>query len=422
MNLNHALKAALTAGVLAVSWPMVWAADLAGLVRETLEQHPLVVSARQQQAAAAQDTANARWQYYPTPAVSVQQGNQGATANLDSKVRTVSLQQPLWTAGRLGAQVDRALANEQVGAAALEEVRQDLALRVLSGWNSVQSALLRLKAYEKSLATHDRLLKQVVRRREEGASPDSDVMLARSRLESVRADVLSSRMQLDTALEQLSQLAGRKVLAHEVPLHKLEPLPERLLVDEWVDKALERAPGVVKAQARVQAQTAEVEIAKAAFWPEVYVRYEKKHGDVIRYRSTTFIGMEASLGAGLSKQTAAAAAQARLDAVQSEWQSQRRTVTEQVRSDFAQWVSATQRSVMLEAAFSASENVAESWSRQFLSGRKSWQEVMNAAREQAQNEAQWGDVQAQAMALGKRLVVYAEGVDALLSAAAVKGQ
>ena len=32
-------------------------------------------------------------------------------------------------------------------------------------------------------------------------------------------------------------------------------------------------------------------------------------------------------------------------------------------------------------------------------GRKSWQEVMNAAREQAQNEALWGDVQAQASAL-----------------------
>lgn len=422
MNLNPVMKASLLAGVLALSAPMVWAVDLAGLVRETLEQHPTVVSARQQQMAAAQDTANARWQYYPTPSVSVQQGSQAATAYLDSKLRIMSLQQPLWTAGRLGAQVDRALANEQVSAAALEEVRQDLALRVLSGWNSVQSALLRLKAYEKSLATHDNLLKQVVRRREEGASPDSDVMLARSRMESVRADVLSSRMQLDTALEQLSQLAGRKVLAHEVPLHKLEPLPAGLVVDPWVNKALERSPAVVKSLARVQAQTSEVEIAKAAFWPEVFARLEKKHGDVNQYRATAYIGMEASLGAGFSKQTAAAAAQARLEALQSEWQSQRRTVTEQVRSDFAQWVSAAQRSVMLEAAYSASENVAESWSRQFLSGRKSWQEVMNAAREQAQNEAQWGDVQAQAITLGKRLVIYADGVDALVSAAAVKGQ
>lgn len=421
MNLNHVLKAALMAGVLAMSAPMVWAADLAGLVREALEQHPSVVSARGQQAAAAQDTANARWQYFPTPSVSVQQGNQGATPNLDSKVRTVSVQQPLWTAGRLGAQVDRALANEQVGAAALEEVRQELALRVLSGWSSVQSSLLRLSAFQKSLDTHDRLLKQVMRRRDEGASADSDVMLARARMESVRADVMSSRIQLETALEQLSQLTGRKVQAHEVPLYKVTPLPERLVVDDWVDKALERAPSLAKAQARVQAQTAELAIARAAMWPEVFARVEKKHGDVINYRTTAFIGMEASLGAGLSKQTAAAASQARLQSLQSDVQTQQRNVTEQVRSDFAQWVSATQRSVMLASVVSASENVADSWSRQFLSGRKTWQEVMNAAREQAQNEAQWGDVQAQAMLLGKRLVIYAHGVDALVSVPAVKG-
>ena len=421
MNLNRVLRVALAVGGLTLTGSVALSADLSGLVREALEQYPAVQSARQQQAAAAQDTANARWQFFPTPALSVQQGNQGATATLDSKLRIASLQQPLWTAGRLGAQVDRAAANERVSAAALEEVRQDLALRVLTGWSSVQAALLKLKAYETSLATHDKLLKQVMRRREEGASAESDVMLARSRMESVRADVLSTRIQLDTALEQLSQLTGRKVRVDEVPLEKLGPLPEGLVVDEWVDKALERAPAVIKARARVQAQVSEVDIAKAAMWPEVYARIEKKHGDVIHYRSTAFIGMEASLGAGLSKQTAVVAALARLEALQSDLQTQRRTVTEQVRSDFLQWLSAAQRSVLLESAFNASENVAESWSRQFLSGRKSWQEVMNAAREQAQNEAQWGDVQAQAMSLSKRLVIYADGVDALLSASANKG-
>lgn len=110
-----------------------------------------------------------------------------------------------------------------------------------------------------------------------------------------------------------------------------------------------------------------------------------------------------------------------MQSLQSDVQTQQRTVTEQVRSDFAQWVSAAQRSAMLASVVSASENVADSWSRQFSSGRKTWQEVMNAAREQAQNEVQLGDVQAQALLLGKRLVIYADGVDALVSAAAVKG-
>lgn len=420
MKLDHRMKATLAA-VLMMLGTRIWAADLTHLMREALEFHPSVISARQQQAAAEQDTANARWQYFPTPAVSVQQGNQGATAAYDSKLRTISVQQPIWTGGRLQAQVNRALSNQLVSAAALEDVRQDLALRVLTGWSSVQSALHKLKAHEKSLETHNKLLKQVVRRQEEGASAESDVLLARARLESVRADKNSSSMQLVMALEQLSQLTGRKVLATEVILEKLTSVPDEFAVDEWVNKALDRSPDIARAQARVQAQASEVDIAKAAFWPEVFGRLEKKHGDVNTFRTTFYIGMEASLGAGLSKQTAAAAAQSRLEALQSEWQLQRLTVTEQVRSDYVQWISSVQRSTMLEAAFIASENVAESWSRQFLSGRKSWQEVMNAAREQAQNEAQWGDVQAQAITLGKRLVIYADGVDEFMSAAATKG-
>lgn len=421
MKLDYRMTVALAAVVMSIPGPAVRAADLTSLVRETLEWHPSVISARQQQAASAQDTANARWQYFPTPSASLQQGNQGATAAYDSKLRTISLQQPIWTGGRLNAQVNRALSNELVSTSSLEDVRQDLALRVLTSWSSVQSAMHKVNAYEKSLETHERLLKQVLRRREEGASADSDVLLARARLESVRADHNSSSTQLVMALEQLSQLTGRKVHASEVRLEKLTPVTDEFSVDEWVSKALERSPDVARAQARIQAQASEVAIAKAAFWPEVFGRLEKKHGDVNTYRTTFYIGMEASLGAGLSKQTVAAAAQSRLEALQSEWQLQRLTVTEQVRSDYFQWISAVQRNKMLEGAFVASVNVAESWSRQFLSGRKSWQEVMNAAREQALNEAQWGDVQAQAITFGKRLVIYADGVDTLLSVTAVKG-
>lgn len=396
------------------------AAELEGLVREALVQHPLVLSAQQQRVASAQEIEGARWQFFPTPSVSLEQSNQSSTLFSDSRLQVYRLQQPLWSGGRLTGQVSRAEANKLVADAALEEVRQDLTLRVVVAWSSLQAAALKLQAYQKSMATHLRLLRQVERRKDEGASPLSDVMLAKSRLEAVRADEANTQMQIDTALEQLSQLAGRRVQAAELAGDHSEVAASNRPIDEVVAQALARAPSVAKVQARILAQEAEVAIAKAGYWPEVYARLEKKNGDVNRYKSTAYIGLEASLGAGLSKQSSVSVAQSRLEAMQTDMQSQSRSVTEQVRSDYMQWVNSVRRTAFLAAAFAASEDVAESWSRQFLSGRKSWQEVMNAAREQAHNEAQLADVRAMAVVAAKRLVIYTEGVDGLLTLAALK--
>jgi len=57
------------------------------------------------------------------------------------------------------------------------------------------------------------------------------------------------------------------------------------------------------------------------------------------------------------------------------------------------------------------EQVMLSHDRQFLAGRKSWTEVLNAARELSQAQAQLTDVKANHIAVSWRLALFVNGLD-----------
>jgi adhesin transport system outer membrane protein len=59
--------------------------------------------------------------------------------------------------------------------------------------------------------------------------------------------------------------------------------------------------------------------------------------------------------------------------------------------------------------------MVDSWDRQFLAGRKTWVEVMNAARELAQAQTALAEVEVGYVVATWRLAVLAEGVPAIIS-------
>jgi Outer membrane efflux protein len=102
------------------------------LISTALDTHPQTLSQRALVQSAAAGVDGARWQFYPTPSVSVEAAGASASDRLyqgDNRVSTLRLQQPLWTGGRLTAGVDRAEAGLAASQAGLDDVRQQLALR-----------------------------------------------------------------------------------------------------------------------------------------------------------------------------------------------------------------------------------------------------------------------------------------------------
>lgn len=435
------------------------------LISTALETHPQALSQRALVQSAAAGVDGARWQFYPTPSVSVEAAGASASDRLyqgDHRVSTLRLQQPLWTGGRLTAGVDRAEAGLAASQAGLDDVRQQLALRVVQSYGDWLAAHLKTLVSEKSLATHQRLRDQVGRRVDQGVSAQSDATLAQARLESIGAELAAGRAQRDLALVRLGQLLGRplageqqgrpsvQVLGTELsaaigdrlgayggqllltpargpqpgvlPVQDVPPASRSNPAAHTADAAAELllaqalavSPSLQKAQAQARVQAALIGERRADYSPDVYLRAERQYGNYnfpgAAPENRLFIGMTSRLGAGLSTRSNVEAAIAQHESALAEVDAQARSVAEQVLADLAVAQTLDGRLASQRSALAAATAVAESYDRQFLAGRKSWLDVMNAARELAQTETQIADLQATQVVLGWRLAITTRGV------------
>ena len=397
------------------------------LMALALASHPSAQSQRAQLQSAQSGLDSARWQFYPTPSIAVEQAHTASTDSSyrgDNRVATLRLQQPLYTGGRLSASMDKAKASLEIGQSALEEVEQQLGLRVVQAYGEWMSAHLKTQAQEKSVSTHIRLSEQVKRRISVGISADSDLVLAMARLESVHAESQASRTQGEMALARLNQLLGSPV--DITNLTALLASARELPADSQVllAQALEKSPAIQKAKAQARVQEAVVLERRAELSPEVYLRLERQYGNFNLPNSSPenrlFFGLSSRFGAGLSSLTNVEAARTQHQAALAEIEVQSRNVAEQVLTDQALALSSARRLQAVQAALNANADVSASYDRQFLAGRKTWIDVMNAARELTQTEMQLADLQASLVAVSWRLAIYTLGIASLIDAQSLK--
>lgn len=109
-----------------------------------------------------------------------------------------------------------------------------------------------------------------------------------------------------------------------------------------------------------------------------------------------------------------AAAQARLQAQEQEIEVKRRDITDQINADLQTVESQAQRLNYLLEAQQSAEQFMQASERQFEAGRRTWQELMNTAREKAQVLVQMADTQSTLWLAQQRLALMATGVEAYL--------
>ena len=388
------------------------------LITLAIQTHPSLKMYFAQKKSAEEKVKYARWQFYPTPSLSTERVfasdddpfNQG-----DDYVFTLRLQQPLWTGNRLTAELHKARANALCSELAIEENFENLALHVVQKYGNCLAAWLKRKAWKKSLDIHQQLKDKLHRRVELGVTAESDLVLAEGRFEFTRAEYLSACAQEEMLLSSLSYLVGRKLQA-SLLTHESSKIPSVPLDDlsVFIKKALKRNPAVKKALARVKLAKAEIDKVKSAFWPEIYLRVERQCGNYF-YRNSSpedriFIGFTSRFGAGFSSFSALNEAQAKYEAALKDVEVKRMIVREQVKADYIMVGSFKKRFSALESSLRKAQNVFHSYTRQFLAGKKSWQTVMNAARDVAQAEVQIADALATQLIVTCRLAIMTEGL------------
>ncbi len=385
---------------------------LSELLELTVRHHPAVLTQKSFVAAAQQGVINARWQYFPTPSISLQ-GAQASSSDPsysgDSHVTVLALSQPLWTGGRIEAGVDKAQAYAQSANASLAESQQQLAIRVVQAYGDWLSAYRKRAAYQVGLDQHTRLKDQVARRIHEGQAAASDLTLAQSRLASLQADMALANTQEQVSLSRLSQLLGQPVLSPSLAVSPAQAWPMHLGAEQLLHKAQAYSPAVARARSNAQAQLATIAEAKSATLPELSLRLEHQRGNFnysgAAQHSRAFIQINSRLGAGLSSLGAVQEAVQRHAAALADIESQQRSLAEQVMTDHATLVTTKSRRLALQTSADLSDRVLASWDRQYLSGRKTWQDLMNSAREQVQVQAQLADLEGAQLVASWRLAL-----------------
>lgn len=387
------------------------------LMAELLIRHPAVQAALSQKTSAEHDTEGAKSQFLPTASVGLEKSTQSTNALTDGRTTFVRLQQPLWTGGRLTAQLDKARAQEELANLTVSEQRLNLATRWLQLWAEVQGAELKSQAFTESETQHLKYVRQVQNRAKEGHAPLSDVQLSLSRFAGVQAELEQAKAQRQQAISKLEQMYGGPIPGQALQSIAMRQAPRNSAkssrnTDQWVTMAMDIHPSLQKSIVTVNVLRADAGLAKSRIYPEVYLRGEVIHRDVNKNSQQLYVGLTTNFGAGLSSLSSVASAQARVQAQEQDIEVKRRDIADQINADLQTVESQTQRLSYLVQAHDTAEQFMQSSERQFKEGRRTWQELMNTAREKAQVLALMADTQSTLWLAQERLALMAFGVEA----------
>lgn len=396
------------------------AESLNDLIQLAVSSHPSIQSQQNQTETAKAEKAFAQQQFLPTPSVTIERNLASNSNNLlyrgDDTTLVFKLQQPLWTGGRLTAGVNKAEAQVQVYSFAVEESRQQIALKTIQAWGDWYAADLKVKAMESSVRAHERLKAQVKRRVEAGASSPAELVLTESRLSQTISTLEGYKALVNIAKVRLLQLIGKPVNVEVTSKQYLNAHFDGLEVIE--EKVHSVNPSVKKLQAQLAVQLADVDVRKSELMPDVYLRAEHQQGNFTYTgapdSNLIFVGVSTKFGAGLSNLSRIESAQKLKEAIENDLETTKRNVLEQVQSDWVQHLSLRSRIPFLEQTLTTTKATADAWDRQFLAGKKSWLEVMNTARELSQAELELADASALLVEADWRLAVMIDGVDRVL--------
>jgi adhesin transport system outer membrane protein len=384
----------------------IWAAPLTfdQALQAALATHPLVAGKRAEQDAAKAEREGAEWQRYPTPSVEANTDSEGQNASV------FRLDQPLWTGGRITAGIDAAGSRFDAAGTAIDEARQDIALKVIAA----SSEALRLHAREiharASVGEHEKLLAMIRRRVEQEVSPLADQRLAESRLYATVNELSANRQAMQNALALLGQLTGQPVSEVDPWRYTEAAQPDGLPADlgQAIERAQAHAPTLRRLKFEAEAASADIDSKRSAYMPQLALRLESSHGSVSDNRA--LLVLQAQPGAGLSARSGVNAALARRESTRLAAESARRDLFQQISQDWNEWTAARSRTDNAELARSTSAEVSDSYARQYTAGRKTWLDVLNAVREATQAELALVDARSQMQAAALRLKVLTGGL------------
>jgi adhesin transport system outer membrane protein len=394
--------------------------DLPNLISKATAYHPSIKSNIFLEDSAKNEITSAKWQYFPTPKFSVSQVDSSSTNRNggDSRVSVISLTQPLWAGGYIDAGLKKSRARLLSARATTKVAQQDLALRVIIAYSKWYDSYLKKESYKKSKKEYEALRARLRIRIKQGLSSSIDLNLVDSRSTQADASLDSAIIQYENSLLNLKELLGTpldsKDLIRDFSIVKFENNQLKLR-----KRALLINPRIKQIKAEGLVIEAELNQSRAKLHPGINLKLERQWGNFTKKdkpaENRIFIEFNSSFGAGLSNYSQIKKIKSRYQSLQERMTDEKNKVAQQIELDWMSSVSLKKQKALLESSLVDTKKVQKSYYRQFLAGRKTWQEVMNSIREVSQLESQLAGVYGEMIVVNWRIFVLIEGVGAVVT-------
>lgn len=347
-------------------------------VNFTIQQHPRVEAKRFEYDSSQQRAKGALWQMGPS--LSLQTGKNQLGQNLS----TTTIQQPLFTGGRLWNGVKEAQSLADSAQQRVKATEQEMLFLLTDTYAEALRYRVRTENSRKNFLEHQRLYDMIQRRAGAGLSSGNDVTTAEMRLQQALSDYQQNQTLEITARNQLEELTGRTIPKQEV-IGELPLLSINVNFAEAKDMVLSNSGALNAAQHDVEAAQARSKVERSALLPQVYLRHEKYNGaSLTQARDQTYIAIEFQLGNGVNTAYNWGASISQQQSTLSNLKNTEKDIINNFTRDWNQ-VQLTQSQLpIIQKQMMASNSVMESFLRQYSIGKKTWLDVLNAQREQFQ--------------------------------------
>lgn len=366
------------------------------LITQAIKTHPLVESARAEQQATTEGINAAKLSLLPTPSVSSGYDRE------DDFVSQVTIRQPVWTGGKLTADVNQAMFDDKAAVEYVYEQQNQVAKTTIDAWQSYIQAIAEQGVHADGLKELNDFEAMMQRRVDQGVSARIELDLVTNRILQEQTAYQAAVEQQRIAAARLEQIIGQPLSqmgAMSIPNIKILANQAKQQSTSFEKMAFDQAsfynPKVVKEHFQIESAKQGVSAQQAAQYPTVYVQYEHAYYHENSENDGKFsLGLSYTPGAGFSNLALARASQAQVNSLVQTQEAARRSVLENIQVQYQQFVSAKDREVSLIAAVAGAQIVVNSYRRQFIAGRKSWLEVLNAVREHNDYQVQLAQTRA----------------------------
>ena len=384
------------------------------LIQQGLASYPTILAKRANRDAAQTDLTAAKLKFLPSPSFNTQRQNIAYSGQPSSRqpATNISISQPLFLDGGIIAGYNKADARLSAADYGLLETREDVSKRIISAYTEWVKAWFKIQALEESVRLHEKFAGMITRRFDQGVASGSDRDLGISRLQQAQADLDSQRALESTALTSLSELVGEPITRRDLITKIAKPavIPRRT---DGIARAQTQSVTVQRYKFEAEAAEQEAKEIRAQALPQVAFQAQRQIGNayVPGAQGYDMYGLVITYapGGGLSSIAGASAAFDRAKAATLQVDTAKRELTDRLNADYTEYEFAQLKKESLQRASSLSGEISASYDRQFLVGRKSWLDLMNSVREQAQTRVQLADAEGSLLGASQRLRVYIDG-------------